>query len=202
MKKYSILNVVAAMGMVAFVSCNDTSKTANSTDTTGTATVNPTDNTANSTTSSGDYSAYADEIEKNSTSGRYMNPKTGKKYSKLTVNRNTGEITDENNEPVWRYVDTDNWWVYGLNDSDWTWEHMGDAKMNNNNLMYQDENGKWVNYDTRWKTSDENLSKTWKTKVGDTKIKFGKDGDIKVKDENGKTKYDADDNRIKTDSSH
>ena len=107
MKKYSILSMVAALGVVALVSCNDNSKTADTTDTTGTGTV-VTDNTATNVTTSGDYSAYATEIETNSASGRYVNPKTGKKYNKLTVNRSTGEITDENNEPVWRYVDTQN----------------------------------------------------------------------------------------------
>jgi hypothetical protein len=198
MKKYSIFNLVAALGLMAFVSCNDSSKTANTNDTTGT----PADNTANTATSTSDNSAYADELEKNSSTGRYVNPKTGKAYSKLTVNRSTGEITDENNEPVWRYVDTQNWWVYGVDDADWTWEQMGEAKMDNDKLMYKDDKGNWVTYDTRWKTTDENIGKTWKTKSGDTKIKFGKDGDIKVKDESGKTKYDADDNKIKTDTSH
>jgi len=32
----------------------------------------------------------------------------------LTINRNTGEITNENNEPVWRYVDKRTWRVYGV----------------------------------------------------------------------------------------
>ena len=199
MKKYSILNLVAALGLVAFVSCNDSSKTADANDTANTAN---TDNTAaNTSTSTGDYSAYADELEKNSAQGRYVNPRTGKAYSKLTVNRNTGEVTDESNEPVWRYVDTQNWWVYGVDDADWTWEQMGEAKMDNNVLVYKDENGNWVSYDKRWKMADENVGKSWKTKSGDTKIKFSKDGDIKVKDESGKTKYDADYNKVKTDTS-
>jgi hypothetical protein len=198
MKKYSIFNLVAALGLMAFVSCNDSSKTANTNDTSNTTT----DNTANTATSTSDNTAYADEIEKNSSQGRYVNPRTGKAYSKLTVNRTTGEITDENNEPVWRYVDTQNWWVYGVDDADWTWEQMGEAKMDKDMLMYKDENGNWVSYDKRWKTSDENIGKSWKSKSGDTKIKFGKDGDIKVKDESGKTKYDADDKKVKTDSSH
>ena len=74
--------------------------------------------------------------------------------------------------------------------------------MDKDQLTYKDESGNWVNYDKRWKSDDEKFSKSWKTKSGDTKIKFGKDGDIKIKDESGKTKYDADDNKVKTDSSH
>ena len=199
MKKNSILSLVMALGLSAFVACNDESKTAETNDTANLTTTTP-DNTT-TTTSTGDYSAYADEIEKNSATGRYVNPRTGKAYSKLTVNRNTGEIMDENNEPVWRYVDTQNWWVYGVDDMDWTWEQMGEAKMDKDQLMYKDANGNWVTYDKRWKTDDENVGKSWKSKSGDTKIKFSKDGDIKIKDESGKTKYDADDKKLKTDTS-
>jgi hypothetical protein len=36
-------------------------------------------------------------------------------------------LCDENNEPVWRYVDKRNWWVYGVND-DWNWIKLGEAK--------------------------------------------------------------------------
>ena len=45
------------------------------------------------------------------------------------------------------------------------------------------------------------VAEDWKKKYGDTKVKVSKDGDIKVKDENGKIKYDADDKKIKTDTS-
>lgn len=195
MKQNTIFSFLMALGFAALVSCNNSSNTtANNKDSLGTTV---TDNTS---TSTGDYSAYADEIEKNSATGVYVNPKTGKAYGRLHVNRTTGEVTDENNEPVWRYVDTRNWWVYGVDD-DWNWRKLNEAKMGNSNqLLYLDDNGNWVTYDAYWKPRDENLDKTWKSKSGDMKIKFGKDGDVKMKDESGKTKYDADDNKVKTDS--
>jgi hypothetical protein len=194
MKQYKIFNLLMALGLMAFVSCNNSSNTtAENSDSTGT-------NISGSNTSSGDYSAYANEIEKNSAEGNYINPRTGKSYGKLTVNRNTGEITDESNEPVWRYVDKRTWWVYGVDD-DWNWKKLGEAKMNNDQLLYMDENGNWVTYDKRWSTNDEKITKTWKAKSGDAKIKFDKDGDIKYKDDSTRVKYDADDNKVKTDSS-
>ena len=201
MKQSKFFPLVLALGMVALTSCNDDAdKTSDATDTAGTTnTVNTTTDVTTNTTS-GDYSAYADELERNSSQGRYYNPRTGKAYKKLSVNRETGQVLDENNQPVWRYVDSQNWWVYGLDDEDWTWRHMGDAKMDKDQLMYKDDSGNWVTYDKRWKTDDENIDKSWKTKSGDTRIKVSKDGDIKIKDESGKTKYDADDNKVKSDT--
>ncbi len=195
MKQNKILSFAMALGVAALASCgNDANTTADNADSTAANT------TVNTNTSTGDYAAYADELETNSTQGRYYNPKTGKAYKKLTVNRETGEVTDENNQPVWRYVDSQSWWVYGLDDEDWTWKQSGEAKMDKDQLMYKDDNGNWVSYDTRWKTDDEKIDKSWKTKSGDTKIKVSKDGDIKIKDKSGKVKYDADDNKVKTDS--
>jgi hypothetical protein len=194
MKQYKIFTLLMALGLTAFVSCNNSSNTtAENSDSTRT-------NMSGSNTSSSDYSAYANEIEKNSSEGNYINPKTGKPYSKLTVNRNTGEITDESNEPVWRYVDKRTWWVYGVDD-DWNWIKLGEAKMDDDHLLYMDDNGNWVNYDKRWSTNDESITKTWKAKSGDAKIKFDKDGDVKYKDDSTRLKYDADDNKIKKDSS-
>ena len=193
MKQNKLFTLLMAMGIAAFISCNNSADTAANEDSTA-------NNTANSTTSTGDYSAYADEIEKNSTQGYYVNPRTGKAYSKLSVNRSTGEITDESNEPVWRYVDTRNWWVYGVDD-DWNWTRIGEAKMDNDQLMYKDDSGNWVTYDKRWSSNDSKISESWKTKSGDTKIKFSKDGDIKIKDDTSKLKYDADDRKVKSDSS-
>jgi hypothetical protein len=177
------------------VSCNNSADTtANDNDSSSNNTV------SNNNTSASDYSAYAGEIEKNSSEGYYINPRTGKAYGKLTVNRNTGEITDENNEPVWRYVDRRNWWVYGVDD-DWNWIKLGEAKMNNDQLVYKDDNGNWVTYDKRWTNNDETITKSWKAKSGDAKIKFDKDGDIKYKDDSTRLKYDADDNKVKKDTS-
>jgi uncharacterized protein (DUF2147 family) len=196
MKQNKIFTLLMAASIAGFVSCNNSSDAA----------VNNGDSidassTADNNVSSGNYSAHADEIEKGSSSGYYINPKTGKAYSKLTVNRETGEITDENNEPVWRYVDRRNWWVYGV-DNDWYWTKLGEAKMNNDQLLYKDESGNWVSYDKAWSNNnDETINKSWKAKSGDAKIKFDKDGDVKYKDDSTRIKYDADDNKIKSDSS-
>jgi hypothetical protein len=195
MKQKKIFTLLMAFGIAAFVSCNNSSDTAaNNDDSSGL------NSTADNNTSTGDYAAHADQIEKNSSEGYYINPKTGKPYGKLTVNRKTGEITDENNEPVWRYVDKRTWWVYGVDD-DWNWTKLGEAKMNNDQLIYKDDNGNWVAYDKRWSNNDEAISKTWKAKSGNAKIKFDKDGDVKYKDDSTRVKYDADDNKMKSDSS-
>ena len=184
---------------LAIASCNNSGENTGSTgDSLNNNSANSANNSSSNETSTGDYAAYADEIEKGSAQGRYINPRTGKAYKKLSVNRSTGEISDENNEPVWRYVDNTNWWVYGLDDTNWSWERMGEAKMDNDQLTYKDDQGNWVNYDQRWKTDDDKVGKSWKTKSGDTKIKVSKDGDIKIKDESGKVKYDADDKKVKT----
>jgi hypothetical protein len=195
MKQNKIFTLLMVFGIAAFVSCNNSSDT-----TAGNADSTGTNSTVINNTSTSNYSAYADEIEKNSSEGNYINPKTGKAYSKLTVNRETGEITDENNEPVWRYVDKRSWWVYGVDD-DWYWKKLGEAKMDNDQLLYRDNSGNWVTYDKAWSTTDETISKGWKSKSGGAKIKFDKDGDVKYKDDSTKMKYDADDNKIKTDSS-
>ena len=203
MKK--MFTLIMAFSSIAFVACNNSSDNSasngDSTNKDSAATAANTGSTATTDTSTTNNTAYADEIEKNSTQGRYVNPKTGKPYKKLSVNRSNGEITDENNQPVWRYVDSQNWWVYGLDDNDWTWRKMGEAKMDKDQLSYKDDSGNWVSYDKEWRIKDNNLDKSWKAKNGDIKIKFGADGDIKVKDENGKTKYNADKGTVKTDSS-
>src|SRR5918993_1253491 len=191
MKKNKIFGLLAAASIVlGFTSCNNSSDGTATNDTTNTTLDSSTAGTASTTT---DYAAFADSVERNSQSGYYLNPKTGKKLN-LKVDRTSGAISDASTgEPVWRYVDNRNWWVYGLDD-DYTWDAMGEAQMKSDRLTYRSDDDKWVDYDVRWKSQDENLSKTWKTKSGDVKIKFGKDGDIKIKDKDGKTKYDADDN--------
>jgi len=198
MKKNKIIGLLAAASiLLGFTACNNSSD--------GTATndsVNTTldsSGTAGAVSTSTYYSAFADSVERNSQSGYYLNPKTGKKLT-LKVDRSSGVVSDASTgDPVWRYVDNRNWWVYGLDD-DYTWNAMSEAQMKADKLTYRSDDDKWVDYDARWKSQDENLSKTWKTKSGDVKIKFGKDGDIKIKDKDGKTKYDADDNKVKTDT--
>lgn len=198
--KQQFFTVLAGISFAALVSCNNSSETtAANGDTAGQS--GTTDN-ATTNNNTADYSAYATEIETNSASGNYLNPKTGKAYGKLTVNRSTGEITDENNQPVWRYVDRRNWWVYGV-DNDWNWIHLGDAKMGSNDqLTYKDDSGNWVTYDKRWTDTDENITQTWKSKGGGAKIKFDKDGDVKYKDDTTKAKYDASSGKTKTDTSN
>ena len=196
MKHTKFFALLLGVGLSTLVACNnDSNTTAENNDTANSSANNNTTNT-----STNDYSAYADEIEKNSSQGVYINPRTGKPYGRLTVNRTTGEVTDESKRPVWRYVDTRNWWVYGVDD-DWNWTRLGEAKMESDRLVFKADDDKWVTYDQYWKVKDDDTDQKWKSKSGDTKIKFSKDGDIKVKDESGKVKYDADDNKVKTDTS-
>ena len=195
MKKNKMFSVFTALGFAALLSCNDTSDA-----TAGNVDTSSTNGTVTSNTSTADNTAYADEIEKSSTEGYYLNPRTGKSYGKLSVNRNTGEINDQNNEPVWRYVDKRNWWVYGVDD-DWNWIKLGEAKMDKDQLLYKNDQGSWVTYDKRWTSNEETLTKSWKAKSGNAKIKFDKDGDVKYKDDSTTLKYDADDNKVKKDSS-
>lgn len=207
MKKNKLAGFLVAGIALSMVACNDSSNTASeNTDSLNAARAADSANAANAamtnSNSTNDYSAFADSVERNSKAGYYVNAKTGKKQN-LKVDRTTGSVTDEQTgEPVWHYVDNRNWWVYGLNDSDWNWDKMGEAKLDNNKILYKGDNDTWTNYDAQWKASDEKLEKSWKTRIGDTKIKMDKDGDIKVKDKTGTVKYDADDNKIKSDSSH
>ncbi len=149
--------------------------------------------------STGNYAAMADSVEKNSEQGYYLNPKTGKAYGKLTVDRSTGRVTTEAGEPVWRYVDRRNWWVYGGND----WSQEGEAKMEGDKLMYKGDGDKWVDYDTRWMKEDEENMKKWKESDAGNKQKMvTEDGDkIKVKnDEEGNTKIKVNGEKVKVDS--
>jgi hypothetical protein len=204
MKKNKLVSLLVAGAAFGFVACNNSSDTAatdsDSANMAGTGDTSSMANTASNSTN--DYSAFADSVERNSQAGYYVNARTGKPQH-LKVDRTTGGVTDEQTgEPVWRYVDTRNWWVYGLDDNNWMWDTVGHAKKSNNKIMYEGDNGNWTDYDMQWKSSDEKLEKTWKTRIGDTKIKVDKDGDVKVKDKTGTVKYDADDNKVKSDSSH
>ena len=150
------------------------------------------------TTSEGSYAAMADSIERNSQQGYYLNPQTGKAYGSLKVDRNTGRITDESGQPVWRYVDRRSWWVYGddnYEDSMNNWNQVGEARQDGDKIMYKGDGDKWVDYDTKWKKDDDE----WKMKSGDTKIKVEEDGDIKIKEGDKKTKIDEDGVKQKND---
>lgn len=192
MKRSIVFTLLTTFGITALISCSNNSETA--------AADQDSTTVPSSNTSSGDYAAYGDRIEQNSAKGYYVNPKTGKAYGSLHVNRYTGEITDENDEPVWRYVDTRNWWVYGVDD-DWSWRKIGEAKMDNGQLVYLNDSGDWVGYDEMWKVKDDSIDKEWKMKSGDTKIKFDEDGDMKFKDDSSTIKYDAGDDELQVDSS-
>ncbi|HYO22876.1 MAG TPA: hypothetical protein VER36_10755 [Flavisolibacter sp.] len=131
--KQRFFSFCAAAVLVGLTACsndggssatNDSAATTGDTATTGASA--PT-----TTTSEGSYAALADSVERNSQQGYYINPKTGKAYSSLKVDRSTGRITDETGEPVWRYVDRRSWWVYGdndMNDTIGNWGQVGTAK--------------------------------------------------------------------------
>lgn len=188
--KQKLFGFCAVAVAVSLAACSNDSTSENTAD--STSTTNTTASTQTTTSvSEGNYAAMADSIEKNSQQGYYLNPKTGKAYSNLKVDRSTGRITDESGEPVWRYVDSRNWWVYGdndYNDDIYNWNQVGEAKQDGEKLTYKADDDKWVDYDTKWKTSDEE----WKLKQGDTKIKVEKDGDVKIKEGDKKTKIDED----------
>src|SRR5215217_3259149 len=168
--------VVLSLG---FTACNNDAKTGDATDSTTTTTTSTTVNTNN------DYAAMADEFDKNSTAGKYMDARTGKPI-KISVDRTTGKkINAETNEPVTRYilVDDNDWWVY-----DWEGTRLGRAKLENDKVLYEGDNNEWVEYDVKWKNDgDEN-----KMKSDDIKVKTEKDGDTKVKTDDKKVKGEED----------
>ena len=151
-------------------------------------------------TSTGDYAAMADSVERNSQQGYYLNPKTGNAYNNLKVDRSTGRVTTEAGEPVWRYVDNRNWWVYGYDNSDRNWRQLGEARMQDEKLQYKGDNDQWMDYDARWKKDDGLLEDEWKKETENSKMKVEEDGDSKLKTEDGtKIKQEADgDLKIKT----
>ncbi len=203
MKKTKFFSFLATALAVSVVACNDdadstttTTDTSTSTMETSTTTTDP-NTTSTMNTKTSDYAALADTFRMNSEAGNYLDPRTGRAI-KIGIDPQTGiRYNAKTEEPVWRYVDKRTWWVYGGDN----WETLGEAKMQGDKIMYKGDGDKWMTYDDRWKMEDEKMMKDWKTKNGGTKIKISKDGDIKVKDESGKVKYDADDKKIKTDTS-
>ncbi len=195
MKKISFFSLLAAL-TVGFVACNNEGESTAAKD--GDLNTDASTTTATTTNiSTGNYAAMADSARMNSEAGHYLDARTGKPL-RINVDPQTGQRTNaETGEPVWRYVDKRTWWVYGGDNN--TWDSVGTARMENDRIVYRTDGDKWEGYDKRWKSTDEKLEKDWKQKYGDTKVKVSKDGDIKIKDENGKVKYDADDNKVKTD---
>lgn len=143
--KWLGFSATLALGLTA---CNNSATNTSATDSTNHDSTSTT--TTSTTTSSSQYSALADSVERNSQAGYYLNAKTGKAL-RVKVDRSTGKMADaESNMPLNRYVDKRNLTVYGGNN----WDSIGSARMQGENLMYQDQNGQWVNYDKRWKEED------------------------------------------------
>src|SRR5438309_654664 len=157
MKKNKFLSLVASAALLGLAACNNSSDgTANADSTTRNGdSTGSTTTTTTTTTSSGNYAARADSVRTNVAAGNYLNPRTGKAYTRLNVDQSTGALTDETGRPVRRYVDKRNWWVYDTNN----WDTVGAAQMKNNRLMYRGDNGSWEEYDKRW-TDDMNNNTT------------------------------------------
>jgi hypothetical protein len=176
--KKQLFSLIAFIS-IGFVACNSDSNTSATTDSTVTTT------NATTNTSSGDYAALADEFQRNSDAGKYMDARTGKPI-KISVDKTTGKKTNaETNEPVTRYILVDNsdWWVY-----DWEGTRLGRAKYENDKVLYEGTNNDWVDYDVKWKDdSDES-----KMKTDDMKVKTDKDGETKIKTDDKKVKVDKD----------
>lgn len=190
MKRNRIVNLFIASAALAAVSCNNNGNGTGSNDSTSTT------NTASTTqTSTNNYAARADSFKVNSESGNYLNPRTGKPY-KLSMNTQTGAVSDESGHPVKRYVDKRTWWIYDAASGD----TVGSARMNNGSLMYRGTNGDWLPYDKRWTddmdsssmnnsnmnnssvtTSDSTTGGTGTGSHGKTKVKVKSNGSGKVK---------------------
>ena len=177
--KTRIFSLVAATISFGFVACNNDGDSTASSDTVTTTTTE-----VNTNTSTGNYAAQADSFKVNSEAGHYLDARTGKPI-KINVDASTGaRVNAETNEPVRYYVDRRTWWVYGDN----SWDTIGSAKMEGDQLRFHSDNDKWVTYDERWKI-DEGDGEA-KLKTEDSKTKVEKDGDTKTKTEDGKVKTD------------
>jgi ABC-type oligopeptide transport system substrate-binding subunit len=171
-----------AVGLVLFAACNNSSDGTSSTDSLN----RDSNNTAGTNmTSSGNYAARADSVRANVTAGNYLNPRTGKAYTNLNVDANTGALTDETGHPVRRYVDKRTWWVYDTN----SWDTVGSAQLRNGSLRYRGDNGDWLEYNKRWTddmddagTTDMSTTSADTTSTSGTKVKVSDKGNkVKVK---------------------
>ncbi|MGZ3916404.1 MAG: hypothetical protein ACXVBN_07005 [Flavisolibacter sp.] len=135
-------------------------------------------------TSRGDYAAMSGEFERNSAAGRYRDLRTGAPIH-ITVDPFSGQKTRGlSKDPVTRYifVDDPDWWVY-----DNEGNRLGRAKMENNQLLFEDSNNTWVNYEVKWKNDGEES----KMKTEGLKVKTTKDGALKIKTADSVIKKDA-----------
>jgi uncharacterized lipoprotein NlpE involved in copper resistance len=181
--KSKIFSLVVATITLGFIACNNDGDSTSVTDST------TTDVTTNNSTSS--YAAQSDSFRINSEAGNYLDARTGKPI-KINVDASTcARVNAETNEPVDYYVDKRTWWVYGNN----SWDTIGSAQMQGNELRYRDDNDKWVSFDEKWKV-DEGDGEA-KMKAGDTKAKVESDGDGQVKTEDDKVKTDEEGIKVK-----
>jgi hypothetical protein len=182
--KTKIFSLVAATITLGFAACNSDGDNTTSTDSTTSTTTD-----VNTNTSTGNYAAQADSFKINSEAGNYLDAHTGKPI-KIDVDVTTGErVNAETKEPVRYYLDRITWWVYG----DDSWDTIGSARMEGNELRFRDDNDKWVTYDQKWKTDDDEA----KMKSDNSKSKVEKDGDSKIKGDDGKVKNDDDGTKVK-----
>jgi hypothetical protein len=183
------MNNVKVLGlagiMAGLVACNND---ANNTATTDTTRTDSSTVATTTTTSNVDYAAMADSFKTNSEAGNYLDAKTGKPIRIKYDTEKHRAVNETTGQPVWRYVDKRNWWVYGA-DND-RWDTIGTARMQGNTLMYQGDNNSWITYDERWKADDERMMSS------DSDSKVSDDGN-KIKDANGKIKVADDGNKIK-----
>ena len=184
--KRKIFSLAAATITLAFIACNSEGDNTESTDSTTTTTSDVTTNT-----STGNYAAQADSFKINSEAGNYLDARTGKPI-KINVDATTGaRVNAETNEPIRYYVDKRTWWVYG----DDSWDTIGSAQMEGDELRFKDDNDKWVTFDQKWKI-DEGDGEA-KMKTDDSKTKVEKDGDAKSKTDDGKVKTDEEGAKVK-----
>jgi len=180
MKRAKFFSLMAAGLAITFAACNNSSDgtaTNDSLDTNGTAGTNM--------TSSNTYAARADTVKAHVTAGDYLNPRTGKAYTNLNVDANTGAITDESGKPVKRYVDKRTWWVYDTQ----SWDTVGSAQLRNGSLWYRGDKGDWIEYDKRWTDDMDNIDATMtvdsastSTDASGTKVKVSDKGNkVKIK---------------------
>lgn len=186
MKKqmFSFMAVLA----LGFAACNNETKTSETTDSTAVNTTTAAGTDGTSISNSGDYAALADEYDRNSEAGKYMDARTGKPI-RISVDRTTGQrLNAQTNEPIVRYIYVDNndWWAY-----DAAGTRLGRAKFENDHVLYEGDNSSWVEYDVKWKDDKDGSSKM---KTDDIKVKTDKDGSTKVKTDDKKVKTDKDGN--------
>lgn len=198
--KTKLFSLLAASFLFGLVACNNDGDNTADNDTSA-ANANGTETASNTATSTGNYAAWADTFRVNSEAGRYRDVRTGKPI-RISVDPSTGaRMNAETNEPVTRYVyvmDND-WWLYDDPNT-----RVGRVKWENDKMMYED-NGSWIDYETKWKDGDSKIKVDEgdgeiKIKDGDTKTKIEKDGDTKTKTDGKKVKTDEDGTKIKDDN--